>query len=143
MNSFGQLKAQAIASAEERELLQQWQVQNRNTEQQVARLNRRMDDAERRVDLEPHGELESEFPPRNVLHRTTKIFTDIHQPSRQELGNASPVLDQDSDPQGTCLIRYPIQIQRYPRQPKQQLRVMQKGGLQQGQDLNQLQRRHR
>ena len=49
IDSFGLLVTQAIAnaSAEERALLEQLQTQNRNTEQLVARLHRRMDDAER------------------------------------------------------------------------------------------------
>jgi hypothetical protein len=71
MDSFGLLVTQAIAtaSAEERELLQQLQVQNRNTEQLVARLHRRMDDAERpraRVEPERHGGARERSPDREM-----------------------------------------------------------------------------
>lgn len=67
MDFFRQLIARAIAnaSAEERELLQQLQVQNRNTEQLVARLHMRMDDAERPrayVEPEPHRRTRDRVP---------------------------------------------------------------------------------
>jgi hypothetical protein len=67
MNFFGQLITQAIAttSEEKREIMQQLQIQNWNTEQMVARLRRRMDDAKRlraRVEPKPHWVAREQAP---------------------------------------------------------------------------------
>jgi hypothetical protein len=79
-------QAIANASAEERELLEQLQAQNRNTEQLVTSLHRRMDDSERpRAGVEPERPTWSQATRQNILSATILLRQSITSEARSVL----------------------------------------------------------